>query len=84
MNVAIILAVISRIEFSRKEDKLAPSSVKGGHVPTQTDPLATENLDNFVENITRLSLKFRLKYTQISLLHVSVYDHHQGACTEPG
>ena len=24
------------------------------------------------------------KYTQLSLLHVSVYDHHQGACTEPG
>ena len=30
------------------------------------------------------SLKFALKYTQISLLHVSVYDHHQGAGTEPG
>ena len=30
------------------------------------------------------SLKFTLKYTQMSLLRVSVYDHHQGACTEPG
>ena len=30
------------------------------------------------------SLKFTLKYTEISLLHVSVYDRHQGACTEPG
>ena len=30
------------------------------------------------------SLKFTLKYTQISLIHVSVYDHHQGACTVPG
>ena len=29
-------------------------------------------------------LKFTLKYTQISLLYVSVYDHHQGACTEHG
>jgi hypothetical protein len=30
--------------------------------------------------------KFKI-YTRIhtvSLLHVSVYDHHQGACTEPG
>ena len=24
-----------------------------------------------------------LIYTQIWLLHVSVYDHHQGTCTEP-
>ena len=30
------------------------------------------------------TLKFTLKYTEISLLHVSVFDHHQGACTEPG
>jgi hypothetical protein len=30
------------------------------------------------------SLKFTLQYTQILLLHVSVYDHLQGACTEPG
>ena len=29
------------------------------------------------------SLKFTLKYTKISLVHVSVNDHHQGACTEP-
>jgi hypothetical protein len=29
-------------------------------------------------------LKFTLEFTQISLLHVSVFDHHQGACTEPG
>jgi len=29
------------------------------------------------------SLKFTSKYTQISPLHVSVYDHHQGACAEP-
>jgi len=29
-------------------------------------------------------LKFTLKYTSISLLHDSVYDHHQGACTAPG
>jgi hypothetical protein len=29
-------------------------------------------------------LKFTLKYTLISLLHISVYDHHQGACTAPG
>jgi hypothetical protein len=29
-------------------------------------------------------LKFTLKFTQISLLHVSVLDRHQGACTEPG
>jgi hypothetical protein len=25
-------------------------------------------------------LEFTLKHTLISLLHVSVYDHHQGAC----
>ena len=30
------------------------------------------------------SLKFTLKYTSISLLHVSVFGHPQGACTEPG
>ena len=30
------------------------------------------------------TLKFTLKHTKISLLHVSVFDHHQGACTEPG
>ena len=30
------------------------------------------------------TLKFTLKYTKISLLHVSVFDHHQRACTEPG
>jgi len=24
--------------------------------------------------------KFTLKYTSISLLHISAYDHHQGAC----
>ena len=29
-------------------------------------------------------LKFTLKYTIISLLHVSVYDHHEGARTVPG
>ena len=29
-------------------------------------------------------LKFALKYTLISLLHVSVYDHHQGEFTAPG
>jgi len=29
-------------------------------------------------------LKFTLKYTFISLLHVSVYDRYQGACTAPG
>ena len=29
-------------------------------------------------------LKFTLKCTLISLLHVSVYDHHQGACTALG
>jgi len=29
-------------------------------------------------------LKFTLGYTLISLLHVSVYDHHQGACTATG
>jgi len=28
-------------------------------------------------------LKFILKYTLISLLHVSVYDRYQGACTAP-
>jgi hypothetical protein len=26
----------------------------------------------------------RQEFTQISLLHVSVFDHNQGACTEPG
>jgi len=25
-----------------------------------------------------------LKFTLISLLHISIYDHHQGACTAPG
>ena len=30
------------------------------------------------------SLKFTLKHTSLSLLRVSVYDHPQGACTEPG
>jgi hypothetical protein len=35
----------------------------------------------FTPNFT---LKFTLKFTQISLVHVSVYDQHQGACTEPG
>ena len=30
------------------------------------------------------TLKFTLKYTHISLLHVSVFDHYQRACTEPG
>ena len=30
------------------------------------------------------TLKFTLKYTYISLLHVSAFDHHQGVCTEPG
>ena len=34
--------------------------------------------------ILKNALKFTLKYTKISLLHVSVFDHHQGACTEPG
>ena len=29
-------------------------------------------------------LRFALKYTVISLLHVSVYDHYQGTCTAPG
>jgi len=28
--------------------------------------------------------KFIIKYTLLSLLHVSVFDHPQGACTEPG
>ena len=28
-------------------------------------------------------LKFTLKYALISLLRVSVYHHHQGACTAP-
>jgi hypothetical protein len=32
----------------------------------------------------KLGFKFTLEFAQISLLHVSVYDHHQGACTEPG
>jgi hypothetical protein len=27
---------------------------------------------------------FTLEFTQISLLHVPVFDHHQAACTEPG
>ena len=27
---------------------------------------------------------FTLEYTQLSLLHVSVFDHPQGPCTEPG
>jgi hypothetical protein len=27
---------------------------------------------------------FTLEFTQISLLHVSVFDHHQGACTDDG
>jgi hypothetical protein len=31
-----------------------------------------------------LGLKFTLEFTQISLLHVSVFDHHQGASAEPG
>jgi hypothetical protein len=52
MNFAFILDVISHIEFSPKQDTLAPSSVKGGHAPTQTDPFATANLDNSVENVT--------------------------------
>jgi len=30
------------------------------------------------------TLKFTLNYTQISLLHVSVFDYHQGASTKPG
>jgi len=34
--------------------------------------------------ISKNTLKFKLKYTQVSLLHVSVFDRHQGACTEPG
>ena len=29
--------------------------------------------------ILKNTLKFTLKYTYISLLHVSVFDHHQGA-----
>jgi hypothetical protein len=29
-------------------------------------------------------LKYTLKDTQISLLHISVYGHHKGSCTEPG
>ena len=37
-----------------------------------------------VLNLAKVVLKFILKYTQILLLHVSVSDHHQGACTEPG
>ena len=28
-------------------------------------------------------LKSTLKYVLMSLLHVSAYDHHQGACTIP-
>ena len=30
------------------------------------------------------TFKFTLEYTQLSLLHVLVLDHPQGACTEPG
>ena len=33
---------------------------------------------------TFINLKNTLKYTYLSLLHVLVFDHHQGACTEPG
>jgi len=33
--------------------------------------------------ILKNTLKLLLKYTQISLLHVSVFDHRQGSCTEP-
>ena len=29
-------------------------------------------------------IKIYIKYTKISLLNISVFDHHQGACTEPG
>jgi len=34
--------------------------------------------------ILKHTIKFTLKYTKISLLHISVFEHHQGACTEPG
>ena len=37
-----------------------------------------------VLNLAKFILKFILKYTQILLLHTSVYDHHQGASTESG
>jgi len=30
------------------------------------------------------TFKFTLEYTWLSPLHVSVFDHPQGACTEPG
>jgi len=37
---------------------------------------------HYLLNLERF--KFTLKYKQMLLLHVSVYDHHQRACTEPG
>jgi len=43
------------------------------HSPTNA--LFLLNLEKF---------KFAWKYTQLSLLPVSVFDHPQGACTEPG
>jgi len=37
---------------------------------------------HFLLNLKKF--KFTLEYTQLSLIHVSVFDHSQGACTEPG
>jgi len=36
---------------------------------------------HFLLNLEKF--KFILKYTYLSLLHVSVFEHPQGACTDP-
>jgi len=44
--------------------------------------LFTHQQLHFLLNLEKF--KFTLEYTQLSLLHVSVFNHPEGACTDSG